>query len=271
MQLGERIAEGGQAEIFALGAGRVVKLFRSGFDAVQAAEEARKTAVVAALGYPVPAVHDVVEIDGRHGFVQERLQGPTLFELTLGDPAGALARVADLAALHAHLHTLTSDELPRLEPRLAALLAESPFSASDRAAARACLDACPQGDAVYHGDFHPLNVLSTATGLRVIDWFGASRAHAAADVAQSCLVVRTAILPDSLPAELRRVVEAMRPALEAAYLDHYLELGRVSRDEVRAWMRPLAAARLRILQQNPFGEHDYEALRAIATGERVMI
>jgi len=102
-------------------------------------------------------------------------------------------------------------------------------------------------------------------------WFGAARAHAAADVAQSCLVVTTAVLPDSLPPELRRVVEAMRSSYDAAYLDRYLELGSVTRDEIRAWMRPLAAARLRILQHNPFGQCDQEAVRAIATGERVII
>jgi tRNA A-37 threonylcarbamoyl transferase component Bud32 len=273
MQLGERIAEGGQAEIFAFGPERVVKLFRAGWDATRVAEEARKTAAVAALGYPAPAVYDLVEIDGRSGFVLERLNGPTLFELALADPAGAAARSAELAALQARLHALECPVLPRIEPRVAAMLIDCPLSEPERTAVRARLDACPRGDAICHGDFHPLNVLSTASGLRVIDWFGTSRAHAAADVAQSYLVVATAVLPDALPLEPRRALEALRPTLDAAYLGRYLELGAVTRDDVRAWMRPLAAARLRILQQSPLAgfEYDRATLRAIATGEREIV
>jgi len=264
MQLRERIAEGAQAEIFALGEDRVVKLFRPGWEASDVAEEARKTAAIAALGFRTPRIHDVVEIDGRCGFVMERVIGPTLLELALADPDGVVQRTARLVELQARLHALECPDLPRLEPRVAARLMQSPLSAEERAAALRCLDACPRGDAIYHGDFHPGNVLSIAAGLCVIDWFGAARAHPAADVAQSYLVVTTAILPASLPAEARARLQAMRPLFDAAYLDGYLALTGARREDVHAWIRPLAAARLAVLQPGMDGE----ALLAFATGAR---
>ncbi len=56
MQLGERIAQGRQAEIFAIDRGRVLKLMRASYPHEVVAEEARRTALIHAAGFPVPEV-----------------------------------------------------------------------------------------------------------------------------------------------------------------------------------------------------------------------
>jgi hypothetical protein len=96
MHVGELIAEGSQAQIFACDHGYVLKLFRvAARPAV--AEEARKTELARALGCPAPRVYEVVELDGRFGFVMERLVGPTLFQLLVSEPATAPSCAHSLA------------------------------------------------------------------------------------------------------------------------------------------------------------------------------
>jgi aminoglycoside phosphotransferase (APT) family kinase protein len=260
------VAEGSQARIFAYGDAKVLKLFRrAGRAAV--AEEARKTELARCLGYPAPRVYDVVEIDGSFGFVMERLTGCPLMHSMVGDPSRAAERARTLAELHGTLARLPGAALPPLEPRVAGMIDDAPLPSATRYDARRCLDTCPRGDAIHHGDFHPLNVLSTERGLYVIDWFNACRAHPSADVALTYLIATTTLLADLLPAEIVARIEPLRSMVDAAYLDRYLEVTGVTRDQVRSWMRPLAAARLTDLDRAGASGFDRNRLTAIATGE----
>ena len=78
--LGAPIAQGRTAEIYAWGEGQVVKLFRDWVPAGQAAFEAQVAQAAQATGVPMPAVGEIVEVDGRFGLVYERVDGPTMDE-----------------------------------------------------------------------------------------------------------------------------------------------------------------------------------------------
>jgi aminoglycoside phosphotransferase (APT) family kinase protein len=269
MQLGEIVAQGAQAQIFALGQDRVLKLFRPAYGAAAVEAEAHKTAAVHALGYPVPQPYDVVEHHGRHGFVMERLVGPSLVDVVLRGPGRDEELAVDFAELQVRLGKLSTNELAPIEVRLDEKLARAPVPEDSRDLVRRCLRACPRGDGVYHGDFHPGNVVSTERGLYVVDWFGAGRAHPAADVAQTRLLIATALLPD-LPLQARERLRAGRERFDSAYLQRYLELSSVARSDVLLWMRPLAAARLYDEQGLASAKSDWPLLRAIATGARTI-
>ena len=67
--LGQRIAEGRQAEIYRWGETQVVKLYRNAVSLDVAEYEASITRAVHATGLPVPAVGEIVEVDDRVGLV----------------------------------------------------------------------------------------------------------------------------------------------------------------------------------------------------------
>ena len=69
MPLEKPIALGRTAEIYAWEDGYVVKLFRDGMPAASVEYEARIARTVHAAGLPVPAVGEVVDINGRFGLV----------------------------------------------------------------------------------------------------------------------------------------------------------------------------------------------------------
>ena len=110
--LGELIGRGASSEVYAWTATTVVKLFVPRFAALAAVEFERTDAVHAA-GVPCPAVHGMVEVDGRTGIVFDRLAGPSLFA-----QRGA---ASTLAHLHAELHDLPSPALPQLADTLASM------------------------------------------------------------------------------------------------------------------------------------------------------
>jgi phosphotransferase family enzyme len=72
--LGRPLAEALTAEVYGWDETRIVKLVRSGGSLDQAEYEARITRAVHAAGVPVPAVGHVVELDGRHGLLSERVE-----------------------------------------------------------------------------------------------------------------------------------------------------------------------------------------------------
>ena len=72
--LGAPIARGRTAELYGWQPGQVLKLFYADGSTSAVDNEARITQIVAATELPVPAVGDIVEIDGRYGLIYERVE-----------------------------------------------------------------------------------------------------------------------------------------------------------------------------------------------------
>jgi|SRR5262245_28176362 len=244
-QLGALIAKGGTAEVFAWGDRHVLKLYRQGSSPEQVCREAEQTRDVRAAGIAAPAVADTVSVDGRVGVILERVVGPTLLEVLADRPAevGPLAR--QFAAIQADLHDRQVPSLPPQRPRLRADVGRALELADDtKAAVTAVLDRLSDGDAVCHGDYHLLNVVMTAAGPVLLDWFNATRGNPLADVARTVMVLKFTMLPRNTDPGVRRAVDAARPAFLAAYWEEYARRRPFETEQLVSWMLPVAAARL---------------------------
>ncbi|SCF24401.1 phosphotransferase [Micromonospora mirobrigensis] len=145
------LASGRDADVYALGSGRVLRRYRRGGD-VRA--EAEVMVHLREMGYPVPLVH---RADGPDLELQ-RLAGPTLLDaLVAGDVAvdGAALMMADL---HRRLHALP---------------------------ARRSAD---PGHRILHLDLHPANVMLTPDGPVVIDWRNTDEGPPPLDLATTALI-----------------------------------------------------------------------------------
>ena len=184
--LGEKIGEGAHAEVHAWAPGQVVKLFKAGFPRRYGWWEARMTRAVFAAGAPAPEVLDEVTLEGRHGIVLRRLDGPTLLQLSR-DGAMAPGQVgAVLAALCLAVHRIAAPpEVPRLRERMEADLRHAPdaFPEPVGSGILGLIDRLPPGDGLCHADVHPGNVIMTPEGPRFIDWIGATRSPPGLDLA----------------------------------------------------------------------------------------
>ena len=167
------LAAGRDSDVFAYADGLVLRRYRDGRSA---AGEVAVIREVAALGYPVPAVHEAAGPD----IVMERVDGPTLAEALVEgmppDQAGAL-----LARLHDRLHGLP---WPGAAP----------------------------GEALLHLDLHPLNVILRGADPVVIDWSNARPGPPGLDVAMTAVTLAQVVVTDGM-LEAVGIDESARPAL----------------------------------------------------------
>ncbi len=239
------LAQGRMAEIYAWGDGQVLKLFRGAWpDAAR--HEARIARLAHAGGVRTPAVIEVGEWAGRPGIIFERVPGVSMLTLLPRAPwrTGAMGRA--LAELHFSVHQVTAPtDLPLASERLRTGLANARHLSEDlrRTVARR-LTELPDGAQLCHGDFHPDNVLFTATGPVIVDWPNAVSGHPLADVMMTSILLRGGTLPPGQPLVVRLLIQLLRARFHTAYLQRYLQLAGVTPTEFHRWQAPVAAARL---------------------------
>lgn len=183
--LGEKINQGGTADIHAWAPGQVVKLFKEGFPPQLSRHDARMSRAVFAAGLPAPEVFGEVTIDGRFGIVLGRLDGPTLLELTRSGGVTFAEAGAIIAQLVLSVHRMPPPpEAVDLRRWMDSAFKLSGDIVPDHIASGilALIDHLQQlDDVLCHGDIHPNNVIMTADGPRLIDWTFSVRAPAAFD------------------------------------------------------------------------------------------
>jgi aminoglycoside phosphotransferase (APT) family kinase protein len=165
---GRLVGAGRSADVYDAGDGRVLRRYRDDRPPAWVAREAEVMTHARAHGVPVPEVFDVAGSD----IVMERADGPTMLNVLGQRPWTVRAQARLLARLHATVHAVPPlDWLP------------APFSDGHGT------------QVLLHRDLHPQNVILTADGPRIIDWEGAARGPAAADVAMTWVVVGFSVPP----------------------------------------------------------------------------
>lgn len=172
------IGAGRDADVFALGNGRVLRRYRHGGDVAPEVEVMRH---VASQGFAVPFVFEGCGAD----LVMERVDGPTMLAELLGgrlDPVAAGRTLADLA------NTLHS--VPALDSMV-------PF------------------ERVLHLDLHPDNVIMSGRGPVLIDWRNSTDGPPGLDNALTAVIIAQAVLSgmvaegDAARAMLRAFLDAV--------------------------------------------------------------
>jgi len=236
------VGAGREAEVFAWGDGRVLRLARDPAGAQRMDEEAAALTAAARAGAPVPRPYERVSVDARPGLVMERVDGDDLLVRVQRRPWTARAVGRAAGRLHARLHDVPAPaQLPSLRERVADLLRSPLVPADVRASAERQRAALPDGDRLCHGDFHPGNVI----GSRVIDWTGASVGDPGADVARTCMLIAVAEPPGERPMWIvRQVARIARLHILDAYLRAYRRARPLDPAHVELWLPVVATARL---------------------------
>ncbi|MFZ0534787.1 MAG: aminoglycoside phosphotransferase family protein [Anaerolineales bacterium] len=243
MPLSAPIALGFTAEIYAWDEGQVLKLFNRGISRSTVETEANLTHIVHATGLPVPAVGEIVEIDGRFGLEYERVDGITMLQAFIRKPWSFQVFARQLAELQADMHQRRVPEMPSQREKLARRIYRAEkLSENVRQAALKALELLPEDDKLCHGDFHPNNIMLTSHGPIIIDWIDASRGSPVVDVGRSTLLFGGGPLPPGTPAAW--LVKILRRWFYLTYLRRYFQLNPADRQQLSSWIPVVAAARL---------------------------
>jgi aminoglycoside phosphotransferase (APT) family kinase protein len=186
------VARGNTSEVYEWGHGAVVKVLRAGIPREWAERESTTSELVHAAGLPAPAVLDVVTVNSRVGIVFERVEGISMWDQMLADPAGASTLIRLLVKLQAEVNASCAPSgLPKVCDRLRQNIdAAAMLTDVEKTAARGSLECLPDGNSLCHFDVHPNNVLLGRTGPVIIDWFDAAVGDPAADVVRSSVLLR---------------------------------------------------------------------------------
>jgi aminoglycoside phosphotransferase (APT) family kinase protein len=233
------------AEIYVWGDNQILKLFRSGSPLAAVEQETRISQIIHELGLPVPATGGMIEVDGRHGILFERIDGPSMLRQLGAKPWTAISLLHVFADLHVRMHAHTVREFPSQRQHLTHLIQQASASslpAEWTAAALTALNQLPDGSCLCHGDYHPDNVLMSPTGPIILDWSEATCGNPLADVANTSLIFRLGAPP---PGGMSRLlIGPARAVADATYVRGYLKRAPALRAELAAWHLPIAAARL---------------------------
>ena len=226
------LAEGRNAEVFAYGAGRVLKLDRPEWTGLSPFE-GEMLELLAGAGLPVARSHGAVTVGGRSGIVLDRIDGVPLSELLAAAQGAEVEQLAErFVELQRRLNVTTVPGLPPLVPRLRVELDSTVGDAGRRAELLARLDELDDGTlGVLHYDFHPNNVLVTPEDRWVvIDWLTVAAGPAPADLARTLVLwgQRTTGPAAAFMRAVRRL-GADRCALDDDALDDWVRIAAAGR------------------------------------------
>jgi len=242
----KKIAEGREAEMFAWGEGRVLRLYRGDFYRGAPEQQARLLRIARECGLRVPAEYGLIEVDGRTGVVLERLDGPDLLT-ELGSKPWRLFQVGGTwGRLHAEINSKHAPaELEPTRSRYRRQITESPLVPDEfRGPAIARLDSLPDGDRLNHGDFHPANIMRDNGGFAAIDWSNMTRGPAEADYIRSYILCTLADLPPGSPVLIRTFEKFGRQILRGSYNRAYRSVLKPDPKAAGAWQLPVTVGRL---------------------------
>ena len=232
--LGEKIGQGAFSEAYAWAPGQVVKLFKAGVSHQFGRHEVRMIRAVLAAGLPVPEVFGEVTLDGRFGIVLQRLDGPTLWQLSRTGAVTFEQAGAIVAALAMSVHkTPPPPEVISMRDYMENELRLDDGKVPKHIATDvlALIDRLSPGDGLCHCDLSPGNVIMTAEGPKLVDWTFAMRAPAAVDLGFLHVIL------SELAPEIADNPERPR-ATNAAAQSEYARLAGMSLAELTAAMQP---------------------------------
>jgi len=239
------IARGRTAEVLAWHDQQVLKLFYDWVPGSAFEREVRAACIVSATNLPTPKLLGEVTLDGRHGLIFERVTGRSMLNLLGTRPLLCVRYARQFAEMHARIHQQVVTGLPSLKEGIDQTIRQvEGLPENLKAKALTRLEHLPEGDRLCHLDFHPDQVMLTASGPVVIDWMNARAGYPAADVAYTLIMLRIGSVPDTSWFK-QHLTNLLRGVFSRVYLRHYLKLNpSMTRADIDAWTPLTVIARI---------------------------
>jgi len=189
----KKIAGGGQAEIYALDEGRVLRVMRNPDDAGLLQREMISMQALFRQGVHVPEVFGLTEADGRPALVMQRIDGVSMMEIIRREPFGMKRHAEKLAELQAGLSKCKAPEGAVSSVSMARHFLDNnaALTYEQKKFLKELIDGLPEGDSLLHGDFQPGNVLVSGGKSYLIDWVRASRGQVISDIAHTYILMKS--------------------------------------------------------------------------------
>ena len=240
----QRIGWGNTAEIFLYGPGTVLKLFRDQFPESGVLKEWRVTRAVQTVYSRMPKALRLVSCGERSGILYELAEGQDLFRMIGSEPFLLFSTGKKLAEIHTEIHGKTISGILTVKEKLLQEIGwVNDLSDDEKRKITDRLLLLPDGDRLCHFDFHPGNIMVSGGKLLVLDWLTACSGEPAADIARTCLLLKYGEVRNGDRLS-RLILSITKVCIRRSYMRNIRRLSGITRDEIRRWILPAAAARL---------------------------
>ena len=221
------IGNGAQADVY-LFENKAIKVFKHEHLQANACHEAELQNKARKAGLPVPAILEVIELDGRTAIVMEYIEGTPLGSMMLEDMENAHYYLAIAADMQMSVHSITADGFPHQNDKLKNNICNTPIlEAAQKQKLLQLLQNMGTDHRLCHGDFHVFNLIQTTRNIKIIDWVDASSGSISADVCRSYLLYLL-----------------YRSEIAEVYLEMYCHKANMLKQDVLRWLPVIAGARL---------------------------
>ena len=186
----ELIGSGAQADVYKDN-GMAIKLFKKNVSKNDIEYEMNLQKMASEIGLPVPKIYDVVEIDGKYGFVMEYISGVSVGNIILNDISLLNKYLHKSIEIQINIHKNETDKFPPMKEKLHRKIAKVQMLSDDeKQKILEKLDQINFDKNLCHGDFQFLNLLETSDGIKIIDWVDSSSGNIEADVYRTYLLYK---------------------------------------------------------------------------------
>ncbi len=231
---------GSTADVYEWPGHTVLKLFKEHTEEHTIEYEALIHEMVYDKGINMPKLLEEVEVEGRRGYVYERINEKSLlFHLTkkrwkLWHFGKILARTQLM------IHEKKAPLLPDLRERLRSDIGKvKNLKIEDAERLMAYINILPEGNTICHMDFHPGNVFYHPKIGTTIDWITASRSVPAADVARTYIILKHGGLKYNAPRWVAWLEATGRHLLLRRYLSYYYKHSNITFSDIEIWLKLL--------------------------------
>ena len=240
----QRIGRGNTAEILLYKPGTVLKLFRDQFPESGVLKEWRVTRAVQTVYSRMPKALRLVSCGERSGILYELAEGQDLFRMIGSEPFLLFSTGKKLAEIHTEIHGKTISGILTVKEKLLQEIGwVNDLSDDEKRKITDRLLLLPDGDRLCHFDFHPGNIMVSGGKLLVLDWLTACSGEPAADIARTCLLLKYGEVRNGDRLS-RLILSITKVCIRRSYMRNIRRLSGITRDEIRRWILPAAAARL---------------------------
>jgi len=239
------IGRGMTAEVYEWDDGKVLKLYYEGFSEDIIKFEAHIGKQIFEAGISSPEVYGIIEVEGRLGIVFQRIYGQSMLRAIEKKPWKLAFYARGMARMHAKMHLRNTKELPNQKDNLInSIAASSKLLGGRQKIVIEYLNKLPDDTKVCHGDFHPDNIILANDEMTAIDWINVSSGNAFADVARTCLMIRSPAMPPGSSKLSIIISKYAKKLISYFYLKEYIKYAEADYRKIDAWILPVAAARL---------------------------
>ena len=232
----EKFARGRSSEAFRLEDGKVLKLFFEDYPEEYAKKEYQNTKIAHDTGCTPMNVYEMVNQDGRCGFVMDYIDGISQNDMPNKNPLYIFKGGKDLARCHYIVHNKKSHNLEDVRTMVCDMLNDKTLDVlteEEKKKAKDYIMSLPEDDTIIHLDFHTGNVLVDGNGnCTVIDWMTAARGNRAIEVAMmEFLFSEAELFPEASKLQLV-FFSAVRGMIGKQYFKLYKELMPIDDKEI---------------------------------------